>query len=475
MRIDYICNIQFLSMIRNFKRRSIQFLFSALLLIGISACNKDISLSLDNSRDESIGLVPIDTFQVNTSTYLLDDVPTSGTGMILAGKISNTTTGSVLSTSYMRMAIDNIIAGSIPTAAKYDSITFVLKPNKYFYGDTTKTQTLSVHQLTQQITLKEVSTGSGTNELPYYVNGAAVYNNQKFTYEPTALGSLSFKPFVKKLDSIAIRLNDNLGNTLFSYIKDGHGNIASNDNFNEYFKGIALVPGNNNTAMIGFKDTVSMQVHYNYINDEGFKVSKSTSFNLGNKAYQFNNVEADRSGTAFNTLSVTNPELKSTTTNGDVFLEGSTGAVVKLTFPTLLDLVNDPTVAINKVELVIETENKYRNSFFIPPARVVLMIANAGGNPVSIVTTPVFLQQQGQQDPVQYGYLAGGDEFGANAKYTFNMIEYVNNIKKDSYFNTSLFLSVPQSSLFATTDRLIIAKDANNKPRIKLNILYTKF
>ncbi|MDH5828638.1 DUF4270 family protein [Sphingobacterium faecium] len=455
-------------MIRNFKRHSVQFLFSALLLLGISACNKDISLSLDNSRDESMGIVPMDSLQVNASTYQLDDVPTSATGVILVGKNTDILTGSITASSYMRMGIGEITTASIPTAAKYDSITFVLKPNKYFYGDTTKTQTIAIHQVTDQITLKEINSGSDINEKPVFVSGPAIYNNQKFAYDPTALGTLSFQPFVKKLDSVAIRLDDNLGNTLFSMIKEGKSAISSNQNFVEYFKGIAVIPGENNTAIIGYKDTVTMQIHYNFVNEQGFKVNAVAKFNLGDKAYQFNNVASDRQGTAFSALTVKNPELKSETTAGDVFLEGSTGTVVKLTFPTLLKLVNDPTVAINKAELVIETESKYQNSFFNSPSSLILMVANGYGNPVSMVNTPF------DTKPQQAPYI-GANDFGTKAKYVFNLIEYLNNIKQESYYNTSLFVSVPTSGLFSSVDKLIVAKDANNKPKIKLNILYTKF
>ncbi|AIM39202.1 DUF4270 family protein [Sphingobacterium sp. SG20118] len=455
-------------MIRNFKRHSVQFLFSALLLLGISACNKDISLSLDNSRDESMGIVPMDSLQVNASTYQLDDVPTSATGVILVGKNTDILTGSITASSYMRMGIGEITTASIPTAAKYDSITFVLKPNKYFYGDTTKTQTIAIHQVTDQITLKEINSGSDINEKPVFVSGPAIYNDQKFAYDPTALGTLSFQPFVKKLDSVAIRLDDNLGNTLFSMIKEGKSAISSNQNFVEYFKGIAVIPGENNTAIIGYKDTVTMQIHYNFVNEQGFKVNAVAKFNLGDKAYQFNNVASDRQGTAFSALTVKNPELKSETTAGDVFLEGSTGTVVKLTFPTLLKLVNDPTVAINKAELVIETESKYQNSFFNSPSSLILMVANGYGNPVSMVNTPF------DTKPQQAPYI-GANDFGTNAKYVFNLIEYLNNIKQESYYNTSLFVSVPTSGLFSSVDKLIVAKDANNKPKIKLNILYTKF
>jgi len=78
----------------------------------------------------------------------------------------------------------------------------------------------------------------------------------------------------------------------------------------------------------------------------------------------------------------------------------------------------------------------------------------------------------------------------ANGKYTFNLIDYLNKIKTTAYKNTSLYLSLPPlpvpvgtvggssiaipPQLSSTANRLILAKDGND-PRIKLNILYTKF
>lgn len=464
-------------MIKNFKIRSIQLLTLALIFSGFTACNKDISLSLDNTRDESMGIVPVDSFRVNTATYQLDDIPTSATGVVLVGKTSNSITGSLKSTSYMRLGINDITTASIPTDAVYDSINFVLKPNKYYYGDTTQTQKIAIHRVTQPILLTEVNSGADANEKPVFVSGAAIYNNQNFTYDQTALGSLSFKPHVKTLDSVAVKLDNNLGLSLFNYIKSGDSRVTSNENFVEFFKGIAIVPDNNNSAIIGYKDTVFMELHYNSVNAEGFKTKGVAKFNLADKTYQFNKIETDRTGTPFANLSIATPELKSASTNGEVYLEGSTGTVVKLNFPTLLNLVNDPTVAINKAELVIETESKYNNSFFKSPSSLILMVANQSGNPIRMVNSPFSTTTQ------QVNYVAGND-YGSNAKYTFNLIEYLNNIRKDSYYNTSLFVSLPIPSstnaakgidLFSTIDRLIIAKDINNNPKIKLNILYTKF
>ncbi|HBI88138.1 MAG TPA: hypothetical protein DDY75_09710, partial [Sphingobacterium sp.] len=108
---------------------------------------------------------------------------------------------------------------------------------------------------------------------------------------------------------------------------------------------------------------------------------------------------------------------------------------------------------------------------FAQPKNVILMIASPNGNPISMLLTPYATDSRSVQAPT----LVPGDDFGSNGKYTFNLIEYLTKIKTTAYKNTSLYLSLPTSSLFSTGDRLILAKDNENDPKIKLNILYTKF
>jgi hypothetical protein len=166
-------------------------------------------------------------------------------------------------------------------------------------------------------------------------------------------------------------------------------------------------------------------------------------------------------------MTLQNPNIASGQTEGYTFLEGSTGVVAKISFPTLLDLVNDETIAINKAELIIEAENPY-STIFAQPQSLIMMIASPNGNPASILTSPYSTESQ-------TATLVQGNNTGSNSKYTFNLIQYLTNFKTTAYRNTSLYLSLPTSGLFSTGNRLILAKDSDNNPRIKLNILYTKF
>ncbi|MDM1293823.1 DUF4270 family protein [Sphingobacterium sp. N143] len=454
-------------MIKDFKRRSIQFLLPLFTLAAFVGCNKDISLSLDNSRDETIGVVPIDTVSVKVSTYQLDNIPTSATGTMLVGKNSNAITGSVKSTAYMRLGVGTVSNSSIPDDAVLDSVTLVLTPNKYYYGDTTQVQKVSVHRVLEDITQTQIDLTKPADERPVFVTTASLFSKQKFEYEQSPLAELSFSPRVKSIDSLFFKFNNSISNELFTMIKNNDNRIQNSTSFQEYFKGLALVPDDNNTAMVGFKDTVYLQVHYSFLNNEGTKSVGKQYFSIDNKAFQYNQIESDRSGTKFAPMTLANPQISSKQTDGYAFLEGSTGVVAKIEFPTLLELVNNPSIAINKAELVIEAENGALATF-TQPQSLVLMIANNSGNPVSLLTSPYGTTTQ--QVP-----LVPGDDFGSNGKYTFNLIEYLAKIKTTAYKNTSLYLSLPTSGLFSSGNRLILAKDNDNDPKIKLNILYTKF
>lgn len=463
--IDYFCIIQLFYMNQFFKRKQIAYFLPLITLLGFSSCNKDISISLDNTGAENLGLTTMDTATIVVSSYQMDDIPTSATGILLVGKSNNPTSGKISSSSFMRLGIPTETL-AIPSNATFDSLTLVIKPNKYFYGDTTKIQKISVHQVTEDIKLTEINLGKDPDERPVFVSTASIFNDQKFAYNATALGTASFSPRVRTMDSLAFKLDATLGNRLFGYLQTGDARVSSNTNFQEFFKGLVLIPAATNTALIGYKDSVFMNVHYSYVGSDGFSTKAKKTFSIDNKNYQHNNITYDRSGTAFASLNASNPEIFTSATAGTAFLEGGTGVVARLQFPSLLSIVSDPKIAINKAELIIEAENSV-DAQQPNPAALEIFIANKIVNPIGQLTAP-------QATVAQSAPFEKGNDTGKNGKYTFNMIEYLNNIKKTAYFDSSLLVSLPTSQLFTTGNRLVIAK-SGGKPKIKLNIIYTKF
>ncbi|MGJ1364581.1 DUF4270 family protein [Sphingobacterium spiritivorum] len=453
-------------MSRFFKRRNIRYILPILFIAVVTSCNKDISISLDGS-DNNLGLSVTDSFTVNVSTFQMDNLPTAATGTILVGKANSAKTGSISSSSYFRLGLGNVSA-TIPDGATFDSLTLVIKPNqaRYYYGDTTVNQKISVHEVTENIILKDITTGIDNNLTPAFVTGPTLFGKQQFNYNSTPLGELTFSPRIKSLDTLSVRLDQNLGNTLFNLFKNNDIKVSSNANFQEFFKGMVIVPAASNTVVLGFNDTLAVKVNYSYIGSDGFKTQAAKTFTIDSKSYQHNNITFDRTGTPYASLNYTNKELKSSETNQEVFVQGGTGVVANIKIPSLREFILDEKISINKAELIIETPNSNTGMYPVPPS-VMLMVANINGIPVTAVNFPFTTTIQ------QVSFIKGNDT-GANGKYVFDLIAYLKNINTVNYYDTSLFLTVASPSLFSTANTLEIAKE-NNKPKVKLNIVYTKF
>ncbi|MVZ66314.1 hypothetical protein GQF61_10630 [Sphingobacterium sp. DK4209] len=455
-------------MIKNIRLTSIITLGLSVALF-FASCDKDMSISLKNESIDNLNLTSTDTLSTVVSTVLMPNIPTSGAGdtttRILVGKVSQGPIGSLSSNAYIRLMPGNV-SNDLPTSAKYDSITLVMRPSTgaYTHGDTTKTQTIVAHRVTQtleQTTLNNTMTGLPN---PIYISGAAIFGHQKFAYDATPLGSVTFLPHMNRRDSVSIRLSDAWGTELFNKIRTADYVFNSTANFQEYFKGLALVPAASNTAIVGFHNLVSVRIHYSYVGTDGFKKRGVKTLQTGDSRFQYNNFQADRTGTAFETLSTTK-EIKSDASQGVSFIQAGNGVATKITIPGLAEFMQTQDIAINKAELVVEVASKEVGSFVAAP-KPVLWIAT-DNIPTSFVTTPF-------ANTIQEGAYIIGNNTGRNGRYVFNMIQYIRSANDENAKSKSLFLSVTPNELFNSANTSILATE-NNKPKIKLNIVYTKF
>jgi len=424
---------------------------------------------LDNSATDNVGVSFIDSFTVNTSTVQLDNLPATATGNILVGRAVVPNIGSLSATSFFPIGFTSF-ENNIPELAVFDSLNLVLKthPSKYYYGDTTQTQKISVHRLTETIETTNLIGGIQNKNIPVYVTGATIFTKQKFNYETASLGSLSFAPRVRSLDSLNIRLSQSLGKEIFDMIRANDIKVASNDNFKDYFKGLALVPDANNTTALALNDTIQFKINYSYTGTDGFKKSAAKILSITQKDLQFNHIDYDRKGTSFADLSVSKNEIKTTATAGVTLMQAGTGVVAKMSFPSLKEFLMDENLSVNKAELVIETSTPSTNTMYPIPGSLMLFVADHDNIPINFITSPYGTGIQ------QAGFIPG-NQTGRNGTYTFNLINYLKSLKSTSSFDDkSLFLSVPSPGLFSTFNTTFIATE-NAKPKIKLNILYTKF
>lgn len=406
---------------------------------------------------------------IHVSTVQLDHMPSNESEILLVGRNYRPDFGEIKASSYFRLMLENT-NNNFPDNAQFDSLNLIIKPHKskYFYGDTTVNQKIFVHRLTQELIPTNLSSSPSNYEIPIYVQGPSFFADQTFDYDSTPLGELDFQPSISKIDSLNIRLNQQLGEELYSMIQNNDHRLSTVESFQEYLKGMVLVPDENNTNVLGFSDTLQLRINYSYIDSDGFRKTDSKNIIMGDRRYQFNNLSYDRTGTSFEELGSTVKELKSANTNGDALIHAGIGTVAKIQIPSLNEFMQTEGITVNKAELIVETEADIK-SIYPAPEALMLFVANANNNPISFISYPFV-----GSNNIQYGPYISGNTTGKKASYKFDLIEYLKTINDPANSGNSLMLSAALPILFNSTNSMLIAKE-NGIPKIKLNIVYTKF
>ena len=132
------------------------FLFILLVIVTISidSCTQSDNFTIGKEFVESkTNLKILDTFKIDLSTVLYDSLATSGTGVVFVGDYNDSDFGTIKSKSYFELAFPTYDV--IEDLAEFDSAAFILGYSGYIYGDTTALMSISIHQLTERITLNE--------------------------------------------------------------------------------------------------------------------------------------------------------------------------------------------------------------------------------------------------------------------------------------------------------------------------------
>lgn len=444
-------------------------LIPIVLCVLCVACKNEGNIGLDN-ENPGLGVSMIDTLSIESSTFLLDPLPTAGTGTMLVGGTRNDAWGRIDVSSYFRVSNEGVDVSQIPSDAVYDSLSIRLFYNGYYSGDTTAGMTVAIHRLNEDLELTELSVALEDDEYPVFVSGATLWSDKKFAYGDE-FGVTTFMPRPNTVtDTVVLRMNDVLGRALFDMAVQQDARIINLEDFTDFIKGFVLVSKGERECVIGFRDSVALNVHYSYERQvDGMRVSDTLKFTMGSTAYQYNQVEVDRQGTVLEALSYEHQEVSASKTNNRTYLQGASGLVTRIRMPAVLQFVNGGNLVVNKAQLIVETDQPV-DSWFPPPTSLVMMVANAYGTPISILNS----SYQNVQQVVNYqpASLAGG---AGRGKYVFDLTEYVSNMQKNPTNEyESLLLSLPTNGLTSAVDHLIIA-DNGDRPAIKLHVIYTKY
>ncbi|MES1218673.1 MAG: DUF4270 family protein [Bacteroidota bacterium] len=353
------------------------------MICSILSCTRDqINFGTVPENDYS-RVVYIDTVGVQMSTVLTDSFSTSNPKSFLFGKYTDPYLGLVSLKPFFQLSRPTTLP-DIPDKAVYDSLTLIVRINHDYYGDTSKPETLYVNELSESIVL-------GYNSL--------MYNKDNVDVKPVPLGTKTILLRPATDDSIIIRLDDAKGMELFSKLQSKAPEMTGSENFLNYFKGMSLSTGNNDTSIVyGLMDTVIMRVNYHTASP--YVVGSHIDFVSQQSTTSFNQILADRTGTGIissNSRGVT--EIPAAQSKHFSYSQPATGLYLKLLFPTLKGVIlSEDIVRLLKAELIIRPvyQSFDRYKFNLPTTLHLVTtdgsnipggsVANAAGNAVQNVS-----------------------------------------------------------------------------------------
>lgn len=289
-------------------------------------CSKEPQYIETVSPFDNPYLAQTDTFGVKFEVERVDSFQTSGSNQIILGYNKDTAFGTISSASYFRLTIPTVTAGSIGTINQgYDSLFLILKPNRLHYGDTTGVIKINVHRVTEDITKAQQNVSQAI----------LFYNKDKYGVDETLLGSVTQTIRPNTSDSIRIKMSDDLGQTLYNFYKNQSAELANNDNFQTWFKGLRLsVDSSVSNVIYGFGTTNSVLRFY-YHEDFGQRVAKYVDFTISASPYQFNSIYGNTQTSNFLKDLTPGKTIGSEALNHNFYINSLMGIRTKLTFPSI--------------------------------------------------------------------------------------------------------------------------------------------
>lgn len=426
--------------------------YFSLLMICIAAvsCNDSPSeLSIgENFIESTTEITLVDTFDIEISTVILDTLIGNASGTSLVGTFEDNYIGKVSSSSYFQLGAASNLS-SLQLDERYDSLTLILSYNGYSYGDTTKLQSLLVHQLDESLVTDDNS---------------IITTKTKFNYNSTPIGTLDYRPIPNgSADTISIRIDDNLGLELIDKIKNSSEVMESSINFNNYFKGLVIKSDESNSgSIVGFKSNEgSIRLVLHTTLEDVTSENYFYEFPLYNYGMQFNSIDFDLSTTELNTLIAQKDELPGDQIGGLAFLQGGIGLTLKITFPTLSELLLFDRGAIMSASFSLAL---LKNSFVKDDLPTYLYAYEIDGlNKIS-----------GNTGGVTFTSLTIDEDYNEELNYNFDMTNYLVDELADQYVDpeNGLLITLPQGNEASDFSQVIFNTSHQNN---KLKLYYVKY
>jgi hypothetical protein len=427
----------------------------------LSSCyKKDIQVGSDLAESHT-RIITVDTIGVVLSSYVLDSFRTNNKNFALIGNYHDALMGKTTASTFLQPGLPTLSEDAstlLPKHATFDSIVLYMKPNGYYYGDTTVPYSISVYELAQQ--------PSEDLERPQIWNKSDV---PVLSGGPIATWSRPIRPSVN--DSIVVQLPYAKGKDFFDKIQAKATQFSTQDLFLEYFKGLAIKPSNTTSgAVYGFNladSSVKLRLHYHL--GLPYKQDKVLEFIITRTGLQFNRIVTDRSGTSLQPTFALQKEFFASQANPFAFTQTGTGVYLKAKFPSLRDVLKvDEVVRLIDARLILRpvrgTYDKYGKRLPAPLKMQMTDLSNNAGNELPDSTGQALLQSFPVID----------DVYGINTTYSFNITSYINAlINTPGTAENGMFILEQNPEAATQINRAIIGslQNANYQTKLILNIL----
>lgn len=456
-------------------KKSVSFLIIAALYSFIACKKGDEVSSQIQPKVEALSALYEDTFRLKTTVVYYDSFQTNNSVRLLVGVHNDPKFGKVTATGFSRFGLRGLFTSFGPNTvldSVYFEITLGINAQQppYFYGKRDDSVKVKIYRLTEEI----------PNET-FYAKRAFAFND--------LLSETTLKVPVDSVNDerIYVGINRILGEEFLQ----NQGNFGSVASFQDMFKGIAIVPDANSTAIIGVYNIRMFIVFHNYFGINNLYVKDSTdlpvSFPSNGQAGQ-NQFIVDRSSSELASLSPDSQNFDSLSTEvfmGKCYIQPNTGIFTKVEFPSL-ELFKqrvDGKILINKAELVIipDTSDK-ANGYNIPFNLYAYELNNARTIKKSSTGASKFLQNElsgiyANNNPLIITYNR------TNGNYIFTLTTYLQALLDGNIENNGLLIGGYNNLLFAssgtipygTIDRLNFYNQPGQSANIKLRVFYTPY
>lgn len=445
------------------KIHNIVLVVMAAAIMLVVSCTKKSEFDIGKEFIETnTRLQMIDTFSVDLSTVIQDSLRTSASKVALAGNFSDGIFGTIKCETYFDLGFSPFEA--LQEKASFDSAAIILPFNGYSFGDTLSPMTLYLHRLEEKIK-------SGDDGF--------LYNVSSFAFEPQPLSSKTFFPRPSGYIDTALSFRiDVLGEDIFNKVLTNDENVSSAEWFKDYIKGFVVTPGNeDNKAILGFDANdkkIVLKIYYHLRLEEPDK--KEISIPMGEISHQFNHVDQDLSATYLNDIRSMGGKKMASETGNKSYMQGVTGLITKVQFPSLENIFLEVNWKILKAELVIEPAGGSFDKLPLPKRlniyqtdrinRVSSVLRDERGNSISPLVDD-------SNNPIiatfKYDKI-----FWENTSYTFDITSYLNSELAGKYFEyrRGLHIGLSQDDYRMSLDRILFE---GKKPGVKLKLYYLSY